>query len=89
MGFVGFAVTAGLIPRLLLWCLSHTWGLFINTLLLTDLLRITLHLDMVQIVLEYMCAYVFAEDLHQYENFTLPFSQLSEDIWDFLDVKCS
>lgn len=61
---VGLCWTAGLILRLLLWCLSHTQGLFINALLHTDLLRIMLHLDMVQTVLEYMYAYVFVKDLH-------------------------
>lgn len=80
-------MTAGVIPRLLLWCLSHTWGLFINALLLIDLLRITLHLDMVQIVLEYMYAYVFVEDLHLYKNFTPLSSQFFEDsqesLWTF------
>lgn len=73
-------MTAGVILRLLLWCLSHTWGLFINALLHTDLLRITLQLDMVQTVLEYMYAYVFVKDLHLYEKFAPAALQLCEDI---------
>lgn len=73
-------MTAGVILRLLLWCLSHTWDLFINALPHTDLLRITLHLDMVQIVSEYMHPYVFVKDLHLYEKFTPAALQLCEDI---------
>lgn len=59
--YVGLCWTAGVNLRLSLWCPSNTWGLFINALPYTDLPRITLHLDMVQTVLEFMYASVFCE----------------------------
>lgn len=80
--WAGSAVTAGVIPRLLIWCLSHTWVLFINSTLLADLLRIMFHLDMVQIVLEHMYAYAVClqEDLHMCKHFAPPALQVGEDI---------
>lgn len=71
-GYVMFGLrrTAGLILRLLLWCLSHTRRLFLNTPLRADLLKIMLHLDMVQTVLEYMYACALVKHLHLYKNFT-------------------